>query len=116
MPQNWRSGFKSLLSHSDTLPNIDSPDVIGLHPNAGINTRKEEGQRMLDTILAIQPKESSGSGGGISREDSVKEQAQQMLEKLPEKLADYKVNELFQAKHPIHSGWVHEPNFPMTIL
>jgi len=41
--------------------------------------------KSLDTILSIQPKDSSG-GGGETRESIVYRQAQEMLDKLP---ADY---------------------------
>ena len=113
----WRNGFKSLITHSDnTLPSVDKPEAVGLHPNAGINTRKIEGDTMLNTILSIQPKESSSGGSGESREDVVKAQAQGMLAKLPAKIPGYKVNELFLAKHAVHNGWIHEPGLPMSIL
>ena len=39
-------------------------------------------KKCFDTILEIQPKDSSG-GGGETRESSVRRQAGEMLEKLP---------------------------------
>ncbi|KAI8811565.1 dynein heavy chain and region D6 of dynein motor-domain-containing protein [Cladochytrium replicatum] len=67
----------------ETLPLIDTPDVFGLHPNADISTQTKESQRMLDTIMSIQPKDSN-SGSGETREEVVKRLANDLLSKLPE--------------------------------
>ncbi|KAJ3339608.1 Dynein heavy chain 5, axonemal, partial [Kappamyces sp. JEL0680] len=67
----------------ESLPISDTPDVFGLHPNADISTQTKESQRMLETIMSIQPKDS-GSGGGETREEAVKRMANELLSKLPE--------------------------------
>lgn len=51
----------------------------------------------LDTILSIQPKDSS-SGGGETRESIVRRQAGEMLEKLP---ADYIPHEVYGPFSPL---------------
>ena len=116
MPSSFRNGLKGLVNHADHLPSVDKPELVGLHSNAGINSRKEDGEKMLNTVLEIQPKDSTSSSGGPTREESVKEQVQQMIEKLPKKLARFEVDALFAAKHPIHGGPLHETGMPMTIL
>lgn len=113
---SFKGGLKGLISHAEHLPAVDKPDVVGLHSNAGINSRKEDAGKMLDTILNIQPKDSSSTSGGPTREEIVKEQVNQMLDKLPTKLARFEVDALFSAKHPVHNGFIHEPGMPMTIL
>jgi len=75
----------------DKLPPVDSPAVFGLHINADLTFRVKESQAMLDTIQETQPKDSGG-GGGKSREEQVKEKAQELLSKMPE---DY-VEEIYR--------------------
>ncbi|KAJ3097005.1 Dynein heavy chain 5, axonemal [Phlyctochytrium planicorne] len=67
----------------ESLPLVDTPDVFGLHPNADISSQTKDSQRMLDTIMSIQPKDSN-TGGGETREDTVKRMANDLLSKLPE--------------------------------
>ena len=50
-------------------------------------------KELLDTILSIQPKDSSG-GGGETREAVVSRQAADMLEKLPPAYAPHEVKTL----------------------
>jgi len=69
-------------SFIETLPLIDTPEVFGLHPNADISCMTKVSQKMLDTTLSIQPKDSSSSSGE-TREDAVKRQANDLLSKLP---------------------------------
>ena len=67
----------------ETLPLTDTPDVFGLHPNADISCQTKESQKMLDTVMSIQPKDSN-SGSGETREDAVKRMANDLLSKIPE--------------------------------
>ena len=60
------------------MPGTDAPPIFGLHPNADLTFRLKESSEMLNTLLDTQPKEASG-GGGLSREDQVKEKLQKDL-------------------------------------
>ena len=53
------------------LPIQDIPEVFGLHANADITYQINTAKAILDTILAVQPKEGGGGGGGESRETVV---------------------------------------------
>merc|ERR550537_1251643 len=55
----------------DEIPDVDSPLIFGLHPNADLTRRLKEASEMLTTIIESQPKEMGGSGGK-SMDDIVK--------------------------------------------
>ncbi|XP_035827717.1 dynein heavy chain 8, axonemal, partial [Aplysia californica] len=77
--------MNDILEFIEALPPVDSPEALGLHPNADITYQTNTAKQVLDTIVSIQPKDSSG-GAGETREAVVYRLAEEMLGKLP---ADY---------------------------
>ncbi|KAF1318062.1 Dynein heavy chain, partial [Globisporangium splendens] len=65
------------------FPEVDSPEIFGLHPNADLTYRVKEANSLLGTLGDTQPKGGGGSSG-ISREDVVCEKAKELLDRLPE--------------------------------
>ena len=55
------------MNYIRTLPINDTPEIFGLHENANITFAQNETFSLLNGILQLQPKSSSGSGR--SRED-----------------------------------------------
>merc|ERR1711871_1022627 len=84
--------IQSYRDYLNTFPEIDSPEMFGLHPNADLTFRVKETNALMSTLAETQPK-GSGGGGGISREDVVFEKASELLERLPEDYVEeeYKV-------------------------
>jgi len=76
-----------------TFPEIDNPEIFGLHPNADLTFRVKEVTELFNTISDSQPKGGGGGGSGISREDTVFEKCDELLSRMPEHYVeeDYKI-------------------------
>ncbi|KAK6616888.1 Dynein heavy chain 8, axonemal [Polyplax serrata] len=84
--------LQQYLDYIDDMSQVDPPQVYGLHSNANITYLSNTARTMLDTILQIQPKESSGTGGE-TREQAVSRQAKDMLSKLPKDYDPFETKE-----------------------
>jgi dynein heavy chain len=76
-----------------SLPEIDTPEIYGLHPNADLTFRLKEATAFITTLSDTQPKQAGG-GAGRSLDDVVMDKAAELLGKLP---ADY-VEEEYRAR------------------
>jgi dynein heavy chain len=77
---------EDFMAYIQKFPDIDPPEILGLHPNADLTFRFKEVTQLLDTIVETQPKQSSGSSGGKTREDTVYEKCEELIQTIP---ADY---------------------------
>eukprot|EP00102_Acyrthosiphon_pisum_P015188 XP_008185630.2 PREDICTED: dynein heavy chain 10, axonemal [Acyrthosiphon pisum] len=71
------------LNSIEELPNINGPEVLGLHFNAEIGYFTKASKNMWDNLLRLQPQTES-SDTGESREDSIDAVADDILQKLPD--------------------------------
>jgi len=78
-------GYRRFLT---ALPETDTPEVYGLHPNADLTFRLKEATAFIDTLTETQPKQAAGGGGDKARsvDDVVADKAAELLARLP---ADY---------------------------
>ncbi|KAG4073254.1 hypothetical protein HA402_008600 [Bradysia odoriphaga] len=83
------------------METIDEPQVYGLHPNGDIAYQTSTTNIVLDTILSIEPKDSSGSDGE-SRESLVARLAKDMLEKLPPTYDPFEMRERLREMGPFN--------------
>jgi len=74
------AGYKDFLSK---LPHDDSPEIFGMHSNANITFMMQETEKMISTILSLQPRDS-GAGGGETPDQMVTRVAISMEETLPD--------------------------------
>lgn len=73
------------------IPTIDSPEMIGLHPNADLTFRYKEVHQLLDTIVSVQPKQqepraanpSHGNTNKQGKDDAVLLKCQELQHSLP---------------------------------
>ncbi|NXQ15458.1 DYH9 protein, partial [Peucedramus taeniatus] len=68
----------------DALP-PESPYLYGLHPNAEIGFLTQRSERLLHTLLELQPRDSSTGHGAVGTQE---EMVQALLEEMLEKLTD----------------------------
>lgn len=64
-----------------TMPQTDHPAAFGQHPNADISSQIEDTADLLNTILALQPKQVTE--GGETNEQKIIRQADSMAEQVP---------------------------------
>jgi dynein heavy chain len=83
----WHTYIKS-------FPEIDSPEIFGLHPNADLTFRVKEVNALFNTLGETQPKGGGGGSDGRSREDVVYDKAREILDKMPEQY----IEEEYKAK------------------
>ena len=96
---DFRYTVPSFTEHGDyrkyieQFPEIDSPEIFGLHPNADLTYCVKEATSLFRTLGETQPK-GGGGDGDVSREDVVYEKATDLLTRLPE---DY-IEDEYKAK------------------
>ncbi|NXP52612.1 DYH17 protein, partial [Heliornis fulica] len=80
--------YKGYHAYIDENLPPESPYLYGLHPNAEIGFLTITSERLFQTVLELQPKESdTGGGAGVPREEKasgVKSVLDEIMERLPE--------------------------------
>jgi len=80
----------------ESLPLNDPPEIYGLHGNANIKYQDIESNKVIETILSIQPR-LVAAAGGLTPDEIVLEKSRELLAILPEILDQKEGNkELFK--------------------
>jgi len=67
----------------ESLPLNDPPEIYGLHGNANIKYQDIESNKVIETILSIQPR-LVAAAGGLTPDEIVLEKSRELLAILPE--------------------------------
>jgi dynein heavy chain len=78
--------FDSYVTFLQSLPQEVDPEIFGMHENANISFQRAESSAILNTILSLQPRDTSGGGDGKTPDEVVAEMAAEMAASLPEQL------------------------------
>jgi dynein heavy chain len=84
-PASAENSLKLNCDFIAALPQVEEPEVFGMHENANMTFQMQEVDKILDTILAMQPR-VAGSGAGKSSDEIVAEMANNIEEHLPAQL------------------------------
>ncbi|KAJ3267030.1 Dynein heavy chain 6, axonemal [Chytriomyces hyalinus] len=78
--------LNSFKAYIDSMPFTEEPSIFGMHENANISYQMQESRRVVRTVLEVQPRLVTGSGGAKTPDEVVTDIATAILEGLPELL------------------------------
>ncbi|KAL3138895.1 hypothetical protein ABBQ32_005718 [Trebouxia sp. C0010 RCD-2024] len=76
------ASLEACISHIQGLPAVDTASVFSMHPNADTTFQLQESERLISTVLSVQPR-MSHTAGAVSNDDMVASVAQDALANLP---------------------------------
>ncbi|PFH34693.1 ATPase family associated with various cellular activities (AAA) domain-containing protein [Besnoitia besnoiti] len=81
----FAGSLDALHRYVETLPAEDKPGVFGLHPNATLRLRQEQGNALIQTVLSVASRESAlaSPAGAAPPDDQALQMALLMKQKLP---------------------------------
>jgi len=109
-----RNELHKYMEYINMMPEKDSPQVFGLNPSAEMSFRLAESSAMLNVLIDTMPKDS-GSAGGKTKEEEVREKCDELLKQLPNSFIEIEVKEaLARAQCP--RGLDPTKNIPLNIF
>ncbi|XP_012666455.1 dynein heavy chain 6, axonemal [Otolemur garnettii] len=91
--------LQEFKDYIENLPLIDDPEIFGMHENANLVFQYKETSTLINTILEVQPRSSSG-GEGKSNDEIVQELVASVRTRVPEKLEMEGASESLFIKDP----------------
>lgn len=74
-----------VMDYVNALPTSDDPEVFGMNNNANKSFQLQETRKIIETVLSIQPRMTSG-GSGKTPEETILEMAAEMAAAMPGEL------------------------------
>mmetsp|Transcript_39172 Transcript_39172/g.65698 ORF Transcript_39172/g.65698 Transcript_39172/m.65698 type:complete len:1242 (-) Transcript_39172:75-3800(-) len=78
--------YQETIDYLQNLPLQADPEIFGMHENANLSFQRRETDRILATVLSIQPNVGGGGDGGKTSDEVVAEAAKMMEDKVPKLL------------------------------
>ncbi|MXQ83245.1 hypothetical protein E5288_WYG018809 [Bos mutus] len=91
--------LQEFKDYIENLPLIDDPEIFGMHENANLVYQYKETNTLINTILEVQPRSSSG-GEGKSNDEIVQELVASVRTRVPEILETENASESLFVKDP----------------
>nr|KAF6307771.1 dynein axonemal heavy chain 6 [Myotis myotis] len=91
--------LQEFKDYIEKLPLIDDPEIFGMHENANLVFQYKETTTLINTILEVQPRSSSG-GEGKSNDEIVQELVTSIRSRVPEILEMENASESLFIKDP----------------
>ncbi|XP_063473624.1 dynein axonemal heavy chain 6 isoform X8 [Symphalangus syndactylus] len=91
--------LQEFKDYIEDLPLIDDPEIFGMHENANLVFQYKETSTLINTILEVQPRSSTG-GEGKSNDEIVQELVASVQTRVPEKLEMEGASESLFIKDP----------------
>jgi len=109
--------YEKYIEHIDQEMGADTPIAFGLHPNAEIDFRTQQSDRMFATLLELQPKDA-GSGEGAQSPAQVAEGiANDILDRFNEKIFDTEdISRSLEEQGPYQNVFIQEMDVMNVLL
>uniref|UniRef100_A0A452TJF6 Dynein axonemal heavy chain 6 n=1 Tax=Ursus maritimus TaxID=29073 RepID=A0A452TJF6_URSMA len=91
--------LQEFKDYIENLPLMDDPEIFGMHENANLVFQYKETNTLINTILEVQPRSSSG-GEGKSNDEIVQELVASVRTRVPETLEMENASESLFVKDP----------------
>uniref|UniRef100_A0A8C4FET8 Dynein axonemal heavy chain 6 n=1 Tax=Catagonus wagneri TaxID=51154 RepID=A0A8C4FET8_9CETA len=91
--------LQEFKDYIENLPLIDDPEIFGMHENANLVFQYKETNTLINTILEVQPRSSSGEEGK-SNDEIVQELVASVRTRVPETLEMESASESLFVKDP----------------
>jgi len=99
--------YKEYLEYVEENIERETPAAYGLHPNSEINFMTRQAEDLFSAISELQPR-GGGGEGGMTMGERVKQQLDEILEKLPELFLMIEIEERVEERTPYVAFFLQE--------
>jgi dynein heavy chain len=111
------TSYDKYLEHMETSLTQETPIAFGLHPNAEIDFRTTQSNRILATILDLQDREASSGEGSQSPDDIANAALLEILDRFAEKKFDTEdISRSLEEQGPFQNVFIQEMDVMNNLL